>query len=202
MCISEIITAAAAAGSAALGYQSAGNAADAQAGAARQAADLQREMFYQNRADMMPGIEAGNRAREAYMYELGIGAHPTNYRGFQATPGYEFMAYEANKANNRAASASGRLDSGATRKAAMRYGNSLAASEYGNHLTRLAGGMASGANTTNALASLGASSAANQGNALMSAGTARASGYMGQANALGNGLTDLAGIGTGYYGGR
>lgn len=202
MCISAAIGAAGSIGGALIGAQGASRAGNAQLQAANAAAAVQREMFYQNREDMMPAIDAGNLARQAYMSHLGLGEAPEGYGGFEATPNYQFMVDEAMKSNNRAAAAAGRLDSGSTRKSAMRYGNALAAGEYNNHLNRLAGGMASGSSTANALAGLGAASAANQGSAILAGGAGRASGYMGQANALGQGLTNLAGVASGYFGGR
>ena len=78
MCISAAILAAGAltAGGAVVASKGAGKAADAQVGAARDAAQLQNEQFQQSRADMQPFLKSGLRSQAALDYEMGLGDRP------------------------------------------------------------------------------------------------------------------------------
>lgn len=235
MCISAAIGAVGSIAGGLIGSRGANRAGDAQASAAQDAAAVQQYMYDQSREDMLPAMQAGNQARNALAFEMGIGARPylpywseenngwmvpgleTNfgtdwdaakyalggndrYQGFEASPGYEFMQQEGSRAIDRSAAARGGLNSGATMRAQQRYGQGLAAQEYGNYLNRLAAMSGTGQTAASNIGSLGASSAANQGNALMAGGQARASGYMGQANALSGMVGNLSGAAGGMFG--
>ena len=131
--------------------------------------------------------------------DFGSLAKPFGMSQFQADPGYAFRLGEGLKALERSAAARGGLMSGATGKALQRYGQDLGSQEYMNAFNRyqtersnllnplqsLAG---VGQTSTNALGNAGQTMASNVGNAMMSAGAARASGYVGGANALTGGL--------------
>lgn len=119
----------------------------------------------------------------------------TEYRGFEATPGYQFRLDEGQKALERNASARGVRLSAEQMKDAMRYGEGLAASEYGDYYNRLAAlagtgqtavnsGNAAGANAANQIQSATMTGAANRGNAYMAGGDAQAAGYLGMNNAF------------------
>lgn len=161
-------------------------AASAQESAANRSADLQRYMFEQARADMQPAMQAGNSARNALAFELGIGPRPDGYGGYEASPGFGFAMEEGQRAIDRSAAARGGLFSGRTARETMRFGQGLAAQDYAAHLNRLAAMSGTGQTATTSLNALGAASAANQGNAFLSGGAARASGY----NAIGNAFND------------
>lgn len=184
-------------GSAFLSSNAASNASDAQAQAAQASGQQQLAMYNQNRADLLPYRETGNQALFALadMYGVprpdGSGGF-TAGRGFEGTPGYQFQMQEGLNAIDRSAAARGRLNSGATMRAAQRYGSGLANNEFNNYANRIATLANVGQTATSTGASLGANAASNAGNATISAGNARASGYTNQAgvvnNALGNAL--------------
>lgn len=122
---------------------------------------------------------------------------------FQKDPGYEFRQAEGMKGLTNSATARGGLLSGAALKAASRYNQDFASNEYGNAFNRdqvnktntfnrLASLSGSGQTATNQVGVQGANMAQQVGNNIMGAGNARASGYIGQANAI-NGA-----IGTGF----
>jgi hypothetical protein len=126
-------------------------------------------------------------------------AQPFGMDQFQQDPGYAFRQAEGMKALERSAAARGNLLSGATMKGIQRYGQDLASQEYSNAFNRyqveraarlnplqsLMGAGQSAANTlTGAAGQFGQFSAQNA----MNAGAARASGYVGSANALANAL--------------
>jgi len=125
---------------------------------------------------------------------------------FQADPGYAFRLQEGLKALDRSAASRGGLLSGATLRGATRYGQDLASQEFTNAFNRyqaerqarlnplqsLAGMAQTSANTlTNAAGQYGQ----NLAEGATAMGNIRASGYVGQANALTNAL----GQGVNYY---
>jgi len=143
-------------------------------------------------------------------------------KDFRADPGYAFRLAEGQKALDRQAAARGGLISGGALKAAARYGQDMGSQEFQNAYNRgLIGYNANvaradtGYNRLAALAGIGqtttdkinaagqnyASSAGNimgnmatnVGNAYGAAGQARASGYMGVANAIGGGVGQYLG---------
>ena len=112
------------------GSQQAGNrAADAQRDAAAASADVQREMYYGDRAERAPWTQAGTRA----LGQLESGEFAKN---LQMDPGYEFRLKEGQKAIDAAGSARGNYHSGGTMKALARYGQDYASQEYGNAYNR------------------------------------------------------------------
>lgn len=173
------------------GGRSARKAAEAQAAAMDRATNLQRHMFDTTRADMMPWLESGRTALDAYMGELGLGSE-----GFQSafaeTPAYEFAVQQGERGVLNNLSALGMKDSGAALKSLERFRQGLANQEYGNYLARLGGVAGMGQGQSTALA--GASGQAAQGMAgtIAGAGAARASGYVGANNALMQGVGGAA----------
>lgn len=122
---------------------------------------------------------------------------------FQADPGYQFRMDEGMRGVEGSAAARGGLLSGAAQKAIQKYGQGLASQEYGNAYSRytndqnntynkLAGIVNSGQGATNQISNTAGQFAQNNANALGSLGNAQAAGYMGQANALNNGLGQAA----------
>jgi hypothetical protein len=118
---------------------------------------------------------------------------------FQADPGYGFRLKEGQQALDRQAAARGGLISGGALKAATRYGQEMGSQEYTNAFNRYQAerqarlgplqsltGMSQ--TTANTLGTAGQNMATNVGEAISSGAAARASGYVGQANALTSGL--------------
>lgn len=180
-------------GSAWLSSNAARDAADTTAQAASQAGQQQLAMFNQSRADLLPYRETGNQALFALADIYGVPRPDgtggfTQGRGFEGTPGYQFQMQEGINALDRSAAAKGRLNSGATMRAAERYGSGLAAGEFNNYANRLASLANVGQTATNNTAALGTQAANNYGNALMAGGNARASGYTNQAGAINQGV--------------
>jgi len=210
--------------SGAVGMSAASKAAKAQTQAADQSAALQREMFDKQVELQAPFREAGLTAQNRLMQYLGLSGSPSEagygkYAGdfgmqdFTADPGYAFRLAEGNKALDRTAAARGGLLSGGAMKAAQRYGQEMGSQEYMNAFNRyqtnranqlqplqsLMGAGQTGANVlTQAAGGLGSGLAENA----LGAGNARASGYMGQANALTSALGTAVNQYTGMYGGN
>jgi len=203
--------------SGAIGSSAASKASKAQTQAAAQADALQREMFNKQVELQAPFREAGLTAQNKLMSMLGLSGTPGEagygkYAGdftmqdFTTDPGYNFRLAEGNKALDRTAAARGGLLSGGAMKAAQRYGQEMGSQEYMNAFNRyqtnranqlnplqsLMGAGQTGANTlTTAAGQLGS----DLGQNALGAGNARASGYIGQANALSSALSSgISGI--------
>ena len=141
--------------------------------------------------------------------EFGSLAKPFGTEQFQQDPGYAFRQAEGMKALERSAAARGGLLSGGTLKGIQRFGQDLASQEYGNAFNRyqversarlnpLQSLMGSGQSATNVqTGNIGQSSQNEQAN-LMNAGQARASGYVGSANALSGALGSIGQAATSY----
>ena len=189
-------------GSALLGAASSRSAAKTQANAAGQAADLQREQFDRQMELQAPFREAGVRALGKL--EGASEYTPFGMGQFQADPGYAFRLTEGQKALNASAAARGGLISGNALSAASRYGQEMGSQEYQNAFNRyqiersarlnplqsLAG---VGQTSVNALGQAGQNYASGMGEALGASAQARASGYMGAANAIGGGIGQYMG---------
>jgi hypothetical protein len=191
-------------GSAVIGANASSKAAKAQAGAASEASNLEREMFERN-------IELNAPFREAGVNALNKLIPLTDYKNFgmsefQADPGYSFRMSEGMKGLERSAAARGGLLSGGTLKGIQRFGQDLASQEYQNAFNRygiererrlnplqsLAG---VGQTTSQQLGAAGTQMAGNVGNLITGGAAARASGYVGGANAL----TGALNTGLNYY---
>ena len=192
--------------SGAVGMSASSKAAKAQTQAAEKAAAEQKAMFDEQVRLQAPFREAGLTAQNKLMSYLGLSGAPGDagygkYAGdftmqdFTTDPGYAFRLAEGNKALDRTAAARGGLLSGGAMKAAQRYGQDMGSQEYMNAFNRyqtnranqlnplqnLLGAGQTGANTLTAAAGqLGS----DLGENALGAGNARASGYIGQANAL------------------
>ena len=128
---------------------------------------------------------------------------------FEADPGYAFRQSEGMKALERSAAARGNLLSGSTMKGIQRFGQDLASQEYtnafnryqvnrSNQLNPLQSLMGAGQSATNVQTGVQGQLGQNQATNLYNAGAARASGYVGSANALSGALGGIGGIATGY----
>jgi hypothetical protein len=181
-------------GSAILGAASSRSAAKTQAGAADRAAELQREMFERQVELQRPYREAGEQALNR-LIPLATEYTPFGMQQFQQDPGYGFRMSEGMKALERSAAARGGLLSGATLKGIQRYSQDLGSQEYMNAFNRYQTERAARLNPLQSLAGVGQTSAntlgaagqqmaSNVGGAMGAAAQARASGYVGGANAL------------------
>jgi hypothetical protein len=167
------------AGSAAVGLYSANKASGTQAASADQAAQLQERMFNKQVELQEPWRQAGVNALNRMQSGDVMG---------MMDPSYQFRLGEGMKALDRQAAARGGLISGGALKAAQRYGQDFASNEFGNAYNRLAGLAGVGQTATGAMGSAAGQFGTNAGNLMTGAGAARASGYVGGANALTSGL--------------
>jgi hypothetical protein len=155
-------------------------------------------MFERNIELNAPFREAGITALNK-LTPLATEYTPFGMDQFKADPGYAFRMSEGMKGLERSAAARGGLLSGSMLKGIQRFGQDLGSQEYMNAFNRyqterqarlnplqsLAG---VGQTTSAQLGAAGTQMASNVGQAIGAAGQARASGYMGGANALSGAL--------------
>lgn len=237
-------------GSAAIGANAAGKAANTQANAANHAADLQHQdaqdaLAFQNKqfdtsqANFAPFVKAGQGAVTDLSSLLSAGQNGTGALApwtdtFKAPtdvteqndPGYQFRLKTGLDALQNSAAARGGLLSGGTAKAINDYAQNSASSEYGNVYNRAFNDYSTrynqfqnnqsnlynryanlaglGQTSTAQLGQLGQSAANNVSNTLLTSGAqignqinnsaaARASGYVGGANAIAGGINGVTG---------
>jgi hypothetical protein len=188
-------------------------AARAQEQAARDAQAANERMLERQIGLQEPFRQAGMTAQDEIMKLLGIGgdasaegygslAKPFSQTDFEQDPGYAFRQTEGMRALERSAAARGNLLSGGTLRGIQRFGQDLASQEYGNAFNRyqiernarlnpLQSLMGAGQSATNVMTGNVGQSSQNQQANILGAGQARASGYVGAANALGGALSSI-----------
>jgi hypothetical protein len=176
------------------------SAADTASGASlqgtRESIASQEKMFETIQEQQRPWREVGEKA----LGEMwGVIEDPES---FKASPYYDFVRSEGEKAIIRNAAATGGRGGGALNKDLMKYGQNTAAMQYDNYLNNLSvlAGMGQGStnvvsnagmNTGNAIANTQMQSGANLANIAMNKGNAQASGYINAANTTNNLLGNL-----------
>ena len=194
-------------GSALIGGSASKSAASTQAAAADRAAEGQERMFERQVELSEPWRKAGEQALNKLI-------PLTDYQNFgmdqfRADPGYSFRMSEGMKGLERSAAARGGLLSGATLKGIQRFGQDLGSQEYMNAFNRYQTERAArlqplqslagvGQTTAQQIGQAGMQAAQNIGETQMSGAAARASGYVGGANAL----TGALNTGLNYYQGQ
>lgn len=187
------------------------DAANTQAASADKATALQKEMFDKQVELQEPFRQAGLTGQNRLMELLGLGGNK-NAQGygsamrnfgmsdFQADPGYQWRLQQGQQALERSAAARGGLLSGRAAKDMTNYAQGAASQEYGNAFNRFQTNRSNKLNplqslagqaqtATNQIASDAGAYGTNAGNTMMQAGNARASGYVGGANALNQGIS-------------
>lgn len=165
-------------------------AAKAQKQAAAQSIAEQQRQYDTTRADYAPYRAAGTGALNMLSRAYGIDGQAPDMTAFQASPGYQFRYDQGLQAIDRGAAARGLLHSGAGVKAEQRFGEGLAANEFGDWWNRLAGVAGVGQQATNSVTQAGQNSANNISNAYTQAGNARASSYANTGSAINSGINN------------
>lgn len=178
------------------------SAADAQTQAAGQSDATQRYMFDRSAELQQPWRNAGTDAVQMMQDRLSPGSLFHRFftmDDFNADPGYNFRLSEGRRALEGSAAARGRLLSGGTGKALLRYGQEMGANEYANSYNRWNSDRDRVFNRMASVAGLGQTASrdvsanamslgARLGENALQAGNARASGYVGGANAISGGI--------------
>jgi len=215
------VAAAATVASGVMGANASRKAARTQAQAAEADRKLKEEQYRDQVNRQEPFRQAGLTTQAELLRRMGLGGDPNSagygnllrdfsQENFQADPGYAFRLQEGLKGLDRQAAARGGLISGAALKAASDFAGKQASAEYQNAYSRynqnrnlnynmLTGQQAVGQNATAAQNAASQNYATGAGQAIQNAGDARASGYIGAANAWSSSLNNLTKMG--MYGG-
>jgi hypothetical protein len=216
MAIAAGISAASSLAGGAMAKSASKKASRAQVQASQDANAAQERMFQRQIELQEPFRQGGMTAQQEIMQLLGIGgdkaaagygsmAKAFGTDQFQQDPGYAFRQAEGMKALERSAAARGNLLSGSTLKGVQRFGQDLASQEYQNAFNRfqteraarlnpLQSLMGSGQSAANVMTGAAGQMGQNEASNIYNAGQARASGYIGQANALNQVLGQVGGI--------
>lgn len=204
MCIAAAIAGSAVVG-AAVSSDASRRASNTQADAANQANATNNAQYGQSRADLAPWRAAGETALGQLSAGTATGGDLNRnftLADFQQDPGYQFRQQQGMRGIEDSAAARGGLLNGGTLKALDRYNQDYASGEFSNaynrfnndntqRFNRLSSIAGTGQTATRDVANLGASNAQQIGGNTLQAGNARASGYVGQANAINGGLQNL-----------
>jgi hypothetical protein len=203
----------------AIASKGAKKAANTQADAAREGAELQnqgtmagieenRRQFDVVRELLAPYIQSGNRGTGAYEALVGLGGAPAQQEainGILTGPQFGTLTRQGEEAILQNASATGGLRGGNTQAALADFRSGLLSTlidrQLGRYLPLMQGGQASAAGVGSAAMAMGGQNAGmmvNAGNqgaiAANQAGAARAGGQLAGANALTNAIGGVGGI--------
>ena len=208
-------------GGAAISSMGAKSAANTQADAANNAANLQYQQFQQLQSNLQPYMNIGTdylpqlNNQLQNMYGSAFNFDPTESQ-LQSTPGYQFTLQQGMKNTNNALAAKGLNLSGAQAKGLANYTTGLADTtyqqQYNNALqqfqanygvasdqyNRLAGLVGLGQSSAAGVGNAGLQTAQQAGNYLTQGANASAAGTVGSANAISGGLSSLGGQGLLY----
>lgn len=182
-------TTAALVGSAALGF----GGSLLSSNAAKKAAKAQEAAARRAEARFAPFVNVGHGAVTTLGQLYGIGPNgqqtgSSDFSNFFQSPDYEFARGEGMKALEFSNAAQGQLNSGNNMRDLVQFGQGLATQNFGNYYNRLM-----------QLSQLGAQSAGGQAQQIGNQGQAKASGIVGSANAINQGLSSI-GNGLAMYG--
>jgi hypothetical protein len=218
--VPALIATAATVGGAVIASSGAKKAARVQDEAAKRSEQTAKDTFDKQAALQEPFRQGGLTAQNKLMELLALGgdttsadygsaAKPFGMDQFKADPSYDFRMAESSKALERSAAARGSLLSGSTLKGIQRFSQDLASQEYQNAFNRyqiersarlnpLQSLMGSGQSATNVMTGAAGTEGQNVANAQMNSGAARASGYVGSANALSGALGSIGNMAVNY----
>jgi hypothetical protein len=115
----------------------------------------------------------------------------TAKKGYQESPGYQFQVQQGEQGVLNNLSALGMKNSGKALKSLETFRQGVANQDYGSWLNRIAGVAGMGQSQVNTNNSMAQNTAQNVGQTMQDAGAARASGYVGAANAWSTGLNGV-----------
>lgn len=195
--------------------QSAKQAQDLIAKQQQDALDFQKGVWSGTQENQQPFLDVGQKGANQLSSFLDTPFVAPTLDQVRATPGYQFQQEQGIDALDKSAAAKGNLFSGTQNTDLLKFGTGLADSTYGEAYNRamtehmnqfgiLSGTAQLGANTASNLANEGNTAAGNVSNVdltgadmqakqINNAAAARASGYLGTANAWSNMAGGLAG---------
>lgn len=150
---------------------------------------------------LMPRAGQESAAMDRVNRLLGLNGEAPDYSLFRDTPGYQFQQDEARQQVERSASARGGLASGNTMAALLERSQGIADTTFQNYLAQVMGLQNQGVDAARAGLSVDRGTAMS--NLLLGQGGARASGIVGETNAMTGAINRIGGMfGSGGFGGK
>lgn len=183
-----------------IGSRASKKAAEQQAAAIRQAAEIQERMYQQQRADLAPYRDIGYQSlKDITAQKPYLTGRFEDYRSEYLDPSMAFRLGIGEQTTQRAANVGGGAVSGNTLRALQDYSQGLASTEYSNAFNRfqtergniyntLANIAGMGQNAVNTGVQAGQATAQSLGQLAVGGGQAQAAGTIGAANAIAGGL--------------
>ena len=183
-----------------IGSRASKKAAEQQAAAIRQAAEIQERMFQQQRADLAPYRDIGYQSlKDITAQKPYLTGRFEDYRSEYLDPSMAFRLGIGEQTTQRAANVGGGALSGNTLRALQDYSQGLASTEYSNAFNRfqtergniyntLANIAGMGQNAVNTGVQAGQATAQSLGQLAVGGGQAQAAGTIGAANAIAGGI--------------
>jgi len=169
-----------------LSARGAKSAAQENAAAQNNALNMQRQIYDENVARQQPFLETGT---EFFNKLAGIHRDPSTAEGMmRMDPGYGFRLGEGMKALDRQAAARGGLISGRAMKAAQRFGQDYASSEFDKAYSRLAGMANIGPRAAGVMSDLGTRFADTAGQIYGNIGSTNANAMLARTSSYGDAL--------------
>lgn len=186
-----------------IGSQSAKSAAKTSAAGTQAGIDEQRRQFDLTREDFAPYRQAGVNALTQLQTDINA---PTTAADVMADPGYQFGMQQGQQALDRKIAAMGGRVSGASLKAAARFGTDYGSTGYGaayqrkqDRLNRLASIAGIGQTSTANSAQSGQNSTNAITNLVQGGANTQAAAGMAQANIWGNTINKIGGAAYDYF---
>jgi hypothetical protein len=180
-----------------LGSESNREAARKQEKAAEAAIAEQQRQFDIQQGRMAPFLEPGEAALQQQAALTGLGTPEQQQQAFAAfaeSPGQQFLREQQERALLRSASAVGGLGGGNVRTALQEQAAARAQLDIANQFNRLASISGTAQTAAQNLGQFGAQAAGNIGQLQQQAAQARASGILGQSQALQGTISGLTGL--------
>lgn len=180
-----------------LASEAAGEAADVQAEASKMGIGEQRRQFDITQQQLAPFREAGVTALGQQQALLGLGTPEEQQQAFAAfaeSPGQQFLRSQQERSLLRNVSAIGGLGGGNVRTALQQQAFGRAQTDIQNQLSRLAGLSGTGQQAAIQTGQFGAGAAGNIAQLQAAGGAARASGILGQQQAVQQTIGGLTGL--------
>lgn len=184
-----------------VGVFGAEKAEDAQYAAGQRAAKALKEALATGRTDLSPYMTQGSGAANILSRLYGLDGQPADMSAFTQSPDYQFNLSQGLGAIDKSAASRGGLYSGATMKAAQRFGSGLASQQFSDYFNRLSGLSSSGQNAATSLLGAGTNTAQGLGGIYQNQGQNAANNIMSQFQGWGNLANQAVGAISGGMGG-
>jgi hypothetical protein len=177
------------------GKKASKRAAQVEADANAKAQALQEKIYEENKVNLRPYAEAGEKSLNTIQNLQGYNgadAQASSVSAFRADPGYQYAVDQSNKGLERSALKAGGLNSGNFATALQANSQGLADQQYSNYYNRLWNTANMGRGTATGVAQMGTQYANTQGGLYQNAGAIASQNFWNQYNLQANAFNTVA----------